>query len=109
MTADSLRFQCASGTSAPGANSTQRFRPRPTKVSCAVRRRPAGSKAPDLHKIMCHLADAIALLRVSQRSLHHLEVAYEEEPFLRKGLAASDDVYTEIDMASIALHKQGQR
>ena len=43
---------------------------------------------------------------ISQRSLSHLEVAYEEESFLRKGLAALDAVYTEIDFASIALSKQ---
>ena len=57
---------------------------------------------------MAHLADAIAFVRVSQRSLSHLEVAYDEESFLRKGLACLDAVYTEIDFASIALYKQGQ-
>ena len=95
------------GTSARRANSTRRSRPRPTKVSSVVRRRPAGPKAPDLHDIMAHLADAIALIRVSERSLNQLDVAYDEVCFLRKGLAALDAVYTEIDMASIALSKNG--
>ena len=96
------------GTSTRRANSTRRLRPRPLKVSSAVQRRPTGPKVPDLHDIMAHLADAIAFVRVSQRSLSHLEVAYDEESFLRKGLACLDAVYTEIDFASIALYKQGQ-
>ena len=96
------------GTSTRRANSTRGIRSRPTKVSSVVRRRPAGPKIPDLHDIMAHLADAIAFVRVSQRSLSHLEVAYDEESFLRKGLAALDAVYTEIDFASIALFKKGR-
>ena len=75
-------------------------------MSSVVRRRPAGPKLPDLHDIMAHLADAIAFIRVSQRSLCHLDVAYDEESFLRKGLAALDAVYTEIDFASIVLSKR---
>jgi hypothetical protein len=58
---------------------------------------------PDFSEIMAHLADAIAFIRVSQRSLDHLEVAFEEQSLLRIGLAALDGVYTEIDLASIAL------
>jgi len=94
------------GTSTRRANSTRRSRQRPTKVASGVRRRPAGPKAPDLHDIMAHLADAIAFVRVSQRSLSQMEVAYDEESILRKGLVALDAVYTEIDFASIALSKQ---
>ncbi len=96
------------GTSARRANSTRGFHSHPAKVSSAVRRRPAGPKVPDLHDIMAHLADAITVVRVSQRSLSYLEVAYDEESFLRKGLAALDAVYTEIDFASIALFKKGK-
>jgi len=94
------------GTSARRANSTRGFRSRPTKVSSVVRRHPAGPKALDLSDIMAHLADAIAYIRVSQRSLNQLDVAYDEVCFLRKGLAALDAVYTEIDFASIALSKR---
>jgi len=54
---------------------------------------------------MGHLADAIAFIRASQRSLNHLDIAFEEESLLRMGLAALDAVYTELDMASIALSK----
>lgn len=96
------------GTSTRRANSTRGKRSRRTKVSSAVPQRPARPKTPDLHDIMAHLADAIAFVRVSQRSLSHLEVAYDEESFLRKGLVALDAVYTEIDFASIALYKQGR-
>jgi hypothetical protein len=93
------------GTSARRANSTRRMLSRPVRVSSVVRRRRAAAKAPDLSEIMAHLADAIALIRVSQRSLNHLEIAFEEESLLRMGLAALDAVYTEVDMASIALSK----
>ena len=96
------------GTSTRRANSTRGNRSRPSKVSSGIRRRPARPKAPDLHDIMAHLADAIAFVRVSQRSLSRLDVAYDEESFLRKGLAALDAVYTEIDFASIALFKKGR-
>lgn len=94
------------GTSTRHANSTRGNRSRPVKLSSAVPRRPAGPKVPDLHDIMAHLADAIALIRVSHRSLDHLDVAFEEQSLLRMGLAALDAVYTEIDLASIALSKQ---
>jgi hypothetical protein len=93
------------GTSARRANSTRRIRPRPVRVSSVVRRRPAAPKAPDFSQIMAHLADAIAFIRVSHRSLDHLELAFEEASLLRMGLAALDEVYTEIDLASIALSK----
>ena len=70
--------------------------------------RTAGPKTRNLDDIMAHLADAIAFVRVSQRSLHYLQIAFEEESFLRKGLAALDAVYTEIDFGSIKLYKRGQ-
>lgn len=60
-----------------------------------VRRRRAAPKMPDFSQIMGHLSDAIAFIRVSERSL--------EQSLLRMGLAALDSVYTEIDLASIAL------
>jgi hypothetical protein len=94
------------GASARRANSTRGIRSRPAKVSSVVWRHPAGPKAPDLSDIMAHLADAIAYMRVSQRSLNQLDVAYDEVCFLRKGLAALDAVHTEIDFASIALSKR---
>ena len=93
------------GTSARRANSTRRIRPRPVRVSSLVRRRRAAPKMPDFSQIMGHLADAIAFVRVSHRSLDHLEVAFEEVSLLRMGLAALDAVYTEIDLTSIALSK----
>ena len=93
------------GTSARRANSTRRMRPRPVQVSSVVRRRRSAPKVPDFSQIMAHLADAIAFIRVSHRSLDHLDVAFEEQSLLRMGLAALDAVYTEIDMASIALSK----
>ncbi|MHB8815050.1 MAG: hypothetical protein ACYDAE_17505 [Steroidobacteraceae bacterium] len=49
------------------------------------------------------MADAIAFIRVSHRSLDHLDVAFEDQSLLRMGLAALDAVYTGIDLASIAI------
>jgi hypothetical protein len=91
------------GTSAPRADSTRRMRPHPVRVSSVVPRRRATPKMPDFSQIMRHLADAIAFIRVSHRSLDHLDVAFEEQSLLRMGLAALDAVYTEIDLASIAI------
>ena len=94
------------GTSARHRDSTRRMRSRPVRVSSVVRRRRAGPKMPDFSQIMAHLADAIAFIRVSYRSLDHLDVAFEEQSLLRMGLAALDAVYKEIDLASIALFKR---
>lgn len=85
---------------------TRRMHPRPARVSSVARRRRAPPKMPDFSEVMTHLADAIAVIRVSQRSLDHLEVAAEEQSLLRMGLAALDAVYTEIDLATIALSKR---
>ena len=91
------------GTFARRVDSTRRMRRRPVRVSSVVRRRRATPKAPDFSQIMAHLADAIAFIRVSHRSLDHLDIAFEEQSLLRMGLAALDAVYTEIDLASIAI------
>lgn len=91
------------GTSARHRDSTRRIHPRRVRVSSVVRRRRSVPKMPDFSQIMGHLADAIAFIRVSHRSLDHLEVAFEEQSLLRMGLAALDAVYTEIDLASIAI------
>ncbi|HEX8755101.1 MAG TPA: hypothetical protein VF745_02085 [Steroidobacteraceae bacterium] len=80
-----------------------RFR---SNFASLLARRPVSEKIPDFSEIMAHLADAIALIRVSQRSLDHLEVAAEEQCLLRMGLAAMDAAYTEIDMATIRLTKR---
>lgn len=93
------------GPSTRRADSTRRMRPRPVRVSSVVRRRRAVPKVPDFSQIMAHLADAIAFIRVSHRSLEHLDVAFEEQSLLRMGLSALDAVYTEIDLASIAISK----
>ena len=93
------------GTSARHRNSTRRMRPRPVRVSSVVRRPRAGQQVPDFSQIMGHLADAIAFIRVSHRSLDHLDVAFEEQSLLRMGLAALNAVYTEIDLASIAISR----
>ena len=79
---------------------------RQRRAPSVVRRRRASAKIPDFSQIMAHLADAIALIRVSQRSLDHLEIAGEEQCLLRMGLAALDAVYTEIDLAAVAFARR---
>lgn len=96
------------GTSTSHRDSTRRIRRRSVQVSSTVRRRRAAPKMPDFSQIMGHLAEAIVFIRVSERSLDHLEVAPEEQSLLRMGLAALDAVYTEIDLASIALFKRAR-
>jgi hypothetical protein len=59
---------------------------------------------PDLDGLLGRFADAITLIRVSRRSLDALEVAFEEEFVLRRGLAALDAVYNELDLAIVAIH-----
>jgi hypothetical protein len=56
---------------------------------------------PDLDGLLGRFADAITLIRVSHRSLDALEVAFEEEFVLRRGLAALDAVYNELDLAIV--------
>lgn len=76
------------------------------RAPSVVRRRRASPKIPDFSQIMAHLADAIALIRLSQRSLDHREIAGEEQCLLRMGLAALDAVYTEIDLEAVALARR---
>src|SRR5690348_16319041 len=96
-------------------NSTRTSRSRSSQMSSAVRRRSMRIAEPDLDGLLGRFADAITLIRVSHRSLDALEVAFEEEFVLRRGLAALDAVYNELDLAIVAIHtrtphsKGGQR
>jgi hypothetical protein len=62
-----------------------------------------------LDGLLGRFADAITLIRVSHRSLDALEVAFEEEFVLRRGLAALDGVYNELDLAIVAIHTRPPR
>lgn len=73
-------------------------------MSSAVRRRSKRIAEPDLDGLLGRFADAITLIRVSHRSLDALEVAFEEEFVLQRGLAALDAVYNELDLAIVAIH-----
>ena len=64
---------------------------------------------PDLDGLLGRFADAITLIRVSHRSLEALEVAFEEGFVLRRGLAALDTVYNELDLAIVAIHTRTPR
>ncbi len=50
---------------------------------------------------MAHLVGAIALIRVSERSLSQLQVAFDDASRLRPGRAAFDAMHAAIDFASI--------
>ena len=67
---------------------------------------------PDLNGLLGRFADAITLIRVSHRSLDALdalEVAFEEGFVLRRGLAALDAAYNELDLAIVAIHTRTPR
>ena len=96
------------GTATP-RDSTRTSRARSSRMSSAVRRRSMRIAEPDLDGLLGRFADAITLIRVSHRSLDALEVAFEEEFVLRKGLAALDTVYNELDLAIIAIHTRTPR
>jgi hypothetical protein len=102
------------GTATP-RDSTRTSRVRSSRMSSAVRRRSKRIAEPDLDGLLGRFADAITLIRVSHRSLDALQIAFEEEFVLRRGLAALDAVYNELDLAIVAIHtrpphtKGGQR
>ena len=78
------------GTSARRANPTRRIRPRTVRVSSgcpASLRRTRGAGLLPNHRAP---GRRHRLIRVSHRSLDHLEVAFEEPSLLRTGLAALD-------------------
>ncbi len=64
---------------------------------------------PDLDGLLGRFADAITLIRVSHRPPEALEVASEEEFVLRRGPAALDAVYNELDLAIVAIHTRTPR
>src|SRR5690348_3136397 len=90
-------------------NSTRRSRSRTSRMSSAVCTRSMRVSEPDFDGLLGRLADAITLIRVSHRSLDALEVAFEEEFVLRRGLAALDAVYNELDLAIVAIHTRPPR
>ncbi len=90
-------------------DSTRPSRSRSSRMSSAVRRRSMRFAEPDLDGLLGRFADAITLIRVSHRSLDALEVAFEEEFVLRRGLAALDAVYNELDLAIVAIHTRTPR
>lgn len=83
---------------------TRAPRSRSSRMSSAVGRRSMRIAEPDLDGLLGRFADAITLIRVSHRSLDALEVAFEEEFVLRRGLAALDAVYNELDLVIVAIH-----
>ena len=91
------------GTATP-RDSTRPSRSRSSRTSSAVRRRSPRIAEPDLDGLLGRFADAITLIRVSHRSLDALEVPFEEGFVLRRGLAALDVVYNELDLAIVAIH-----
>ena len=90
-------------------DSTRTSRSHSSRMSSAVRRRAKRIAEPDFDGLLGRFADAITLIRVSHRSLDALEVAFEEELVLRKGLAALDAVYNELDLAIVAIHTRTPR
>lgn len=90
-------------------DSTRTSRSRSSRMSSTVRRPSKRIAEPDFDGLLGRFADAITLIRVSYRSLGALEVAFEEEFVLRRGLAALDAVYNELDLAIVAIHTRTPR
>ena len=90
-------------------DSTRRSRSRTSRMSSTVPRGSMRIAEPDLDGLLGRFADAITLIRVSHRSLDALEVAFEEEFVLRRGLSALDAVYNELDLAIVAIHTRTPR
>lgn len=87
-------------------DSTRTSRSRTSRMSAAVRRRKMPTPEPDLDALLGRLAHAIAMIRVSRRSLNTSEQFGDEEFVLRIGLAALDALYTELDLAIVAIHRR---
>ena len=90
-------------------DSTRSSRSRSSRMSSAVRRPSMRIAEPDLDGLLGRFADAITLIRVSHRSLDALEVAFEEGFVLRRGLAALDAAYNELDLAIVAIQTRTPR
>ena len=85
-------------------DSTRTSRSRISRMSSTVGRRRNPTAEPDLDGLLGRLAHAISMIRVSHRLLDVSEHFGDEEFVLRTGLAALDEVYTELDLAIIAVH-----
>lgn len=86
-------------------HSTRKQRLRTSRVSKAVHRRKTRADDPDFDGLLGRFSHAIALIRVSHRSLDANETAGDEEFVLRTGLAALDAIYNELDLAIVAIHR----
>ena len=89
-------------------DSTRTSRSRTFRMSATVRRRKMPTPEPDLDALLGKFAHAISMIRVSHRSLNTSEHFGDEEFVLRTGLAALDALYTELDLAIIAVHRRSQ-
>ena len=85
---------------------TRTLRSRTSRMSATVRRRNLPIVEPDLDALLGRFAHAIAMIRVSHRSLNASEHFGDEEFVLRTGLAALDALYTELDLAIVAIHRR---
>ena len=91
--------------SARPRNSTRLPVSRTFKVSPVVPGRPDPRLVPDFAGMLNRFSEAIALVRVAQRSLDAQEIAGDEESVLRTALAALDAAYTEFDLAIVSVSK----
>ena len=89
-------------------DSTRTSRSRTSRMSATVRRRKMPTPGPDLDALLGRFSHALAMIRVSHRSLNTSEHFGDEEFVLRTGLAALDALYTELDLAIIAIHRRTQ-
>jgi hypothetical protein len=83
----------------PAGGRRRRSRARP-----AHRRKPARrTSADDLHAILGRFADALAWVAVVQVAIEASEQLPREDSILKRGVAALDAVYNELDLAIVRL------
>jgi hypothetical protein len=82
----------------PAGGRRRRSRARP-----AHRRKPRRTSADDLHAILGRFADALAWVAVVQVAIEASDQLPREHSVLKRGVAALDAVYDELDLAIVRL------
>jgi hypothetical protein len=97
----------ASGRKQPAAAPTARVRRRRSRIRHAKpshrRKSHRRTSADDLHAILGRFADALAWVAVVQVAIEASDQLPREDSVLKRGVAALDAVYNELDLAIVRL------
>jgi len=86
-------------TPPPAGGRRRRSRARPAHR----RKSPRRTSADDLHAILGRFADALAWVAVAQVAIEASDQLPREDSILKRGVAALDAVYNELDLAIVRL------